>query len=232
MEQNEKDRGKIISTADGTSTFVHEVYGDTYHSIHGAVTESKYVYILNGLEHVCKQKHSRINILEFGFGTGLNAALSIEAAQKLHGELTYTGIDNVALDLKLFDNFTIPPNILPLLLQLQQQNWSQALLFRNKICFTKFKSSFEAFRTDQKFDLIYYDAFAPSTQPELWTPEMIKRIVGFMAENAVLVTYCAKGSFRRALKELGLKVESLPGAPGKREMTRATKVFGPSSNFV
>lgn len=223
MEQNEKDKGKIISTADGSSTFVHEVYGDTYHSIHGALTESTHVYILNGLEYQYKQGNSRINILEFGFGTGLNAALSFKAANKLSCALSYTGIDNVPLDPSMFENFAVPQHLRSLIVQLQMQHWSEPLFLTNKNRFLKIVSSFETFSSHQKFNLIYYDAFAPATQPELWSPEMIKHVVGFMSENAVFVSYCSKGSFKRTLKELGLHVEGLPGAPGKREMTRAIK---------
>jgi hypothetical protein len=106
-EQNEKYKGKIISTEDGSSTFVDALYGVTSYSIPGAATEIKHVYFLNGLGHVCELKQSRINNLEFGFGAGLNAALSFEVANKLSCEVTDTGIDKVALNLKLFYNFTV-----------------------------------------------------------------------------------------------------------------------------
>lgn len=223
MAQNEKDKGKIILTADGSSTFVHEVYGDTYHSIHGAISESKHVYIEHGLEYVFKRKQSTITLLEFGFGTGLNAALSFETANSKMREVWYTGIDQYSIEPTQFKNFVAPNHVLAQMLHLQELPWSQSALLPLNNRFIKIRSSFEDFTSDQKFDLIYYDAFAPNTQPELWTTAMLRTVVNLLSENGVLVSYCAKGSFKRALKDLGLKVESLPGAPGKREMTRASK---------
>ena len=125
MEQNEKDKEKIISTADGSSTLVHDVYGDTYHSIHGAISESKHVYIGHGLEYVFNQKKSRINLLEFGFGTGLNAALSFDTANSRAREVYYTGIDKHSLDPKLIENFAAPRHLLALMLHLQELPWSR-----------------------------------------------------------------------------------------------------------
>lgn len=216
---------KIITTDDGSHSLYHEALDETYHSRHGALAESQHVFIQNGLAHIPPSDHP-IHVLEIGFGTGLNALLTWQYARVRQRQVHYTGIEpfplaeetwrllNYGETLKAQSNFAT----------LHEVSWNEPHALDPFFRFTKVKATVEDFViSGPLYDVIYYDAFAPDKQPEMWSIETLGGIAKMLHPGGLLVTYCAKGQFRRTLRELGMKVESLPGPPGKREMTRARK---------
>ena len=231
---------KLIQTGDGSSSLYHEGLDETYHSRHGAIAESKHVFIDQGLTHRLKIKStSQLSILEMGFGTGLNALLTLlyqqndaQKGQEFEKERISLSINYDALEA-----FPLTPNHYQTLDYPKHLNSPDALFRKlhevpwdlpNEISkgFTLFKQNrhFEDFVADQAYDLVYYDAFGARVQPELWEIERFLALYKALRPHGVLVTYAAKGSVRRALQEVGFMVERLPGPPGKREMLRGTKI--------
>jgi tRNA U34 5-methylaminomethyl-2-thiouridine-forming methyltransferase MnmC len=219
---------EVIITKDGSSSLFVPSLDETYHSRHGAITESVHVYIQHGLyERVESANLSTVDIFEVGFGTGLNTLLTILACLKRDITLNYTTIEPFPLDKATLDKL----NYHSLLSQPEANDWFNWLHntewdqihSRGKISFIKTKDRLETFHTEKKFEIVYFDAFAPEKQPELWKPEIYKKIYSMMNESGVLTTYCAKGQVKRDLLMAGFMVENLPGPPGKREIIRATR---------
>jgi tRNA U34 5-methylaminomethyl-2-thiouridine-forming methyltransferase MnmC len=211
----------IIITTDGSHTIKNEITGDTYHSIHGAVQESQHVFIKSGLEYFLMQ-HSRkeIRILEVGFGTGLNTLLTIQTLPGLHIE--YTSLEPFPLSEGIFRELNYEGK--ETLMTLHTCRWNEPCSITKNFSLTKIRSTLrEANLTNNHFDVVYFDAFAPNSQPELWTQDAFEKIKSSMHSPSVFVTYCAKGQVKRDLKAVGFLVESIPGPPGKREMIRATR---------
>lgn len=222
-----KDENAIVRTNDGSSTLKNETTGDLYHSIHGAETESNYVFIEKGFIFK-KQEHNSLSILEVGLGTGLNALLTFKSAlESEFGSLKYTSLEPFPIDNNLINQLKYR------LLEQEENNrmfkkihndvWNEEYLVSGNIKFTKIKSELQNFDSDERFDLLYYDAFGPTYQPGMWKKEVLQRAVNLLKTQGVFVTYCAQGKFRRTLISLGLQVERLEGPPGKREMIRAIK---------
>ena len=217
---------KIIVTGDGSHSLYLPALNETYHSSHGALTESRHVFIDAGLAHY-QTTHSpeTIRVLEIGFGTGLNALLAWEFAQKQTVPVHFTSLEPFPLTPVVYEKLnyteTLEPWAAPAFLELHRAPWGQSQALDANFHLHKVKARLEDFQADEHFELIFYDAFAPSKQAELWQYEILEKAVGFMAAKAVLVTYCAKGQFKRDLAALGLDVETLPGPPGKKEMVRA-----------
>lgn len=211
---------QIFVTEDGSNSLYLPEFDETYHSRHGAIQESLHVFIENGLETVSKEN---IKILEFGFGTGLNALMTLINSKEKHIE--YTGIEKFPLDITLLNqlNYAKREEELVLFEKIHLADWNKKAVITDNFTLEKIKSDFIKFQSDEKFDIIYFDAFAPRVQPELWTKEIFEKTFSFLSKEGILVTYCAKGSVKRTLKEVGFKVISLPGPPGKREMTKAIK---------
>ncbi len=212
---------RIIVTDDGSHTILHGGSGEAYHSTHGAITESRHVFIHHGLEHVSSNR-VQVSVLEVGFGTGLNALLSyLYAREHRDIQFTYQGIEKFPLQLDVVREL----NYLNILEAQSAKDFFLCMHSGDKcreenFQFSLFAGDLTAFSfVPDQFDLVYFDAFAPKTQPELWEPEIFRRIKGSMKAQGVLATYCAQGQFRRTLKSLGFEVKSLPGPPGKREMT-------------
>jgi len=217
---------EVVMTKDGSHTISIPGKGVTYHSVHGAVQESIHVFIEAGLGAVLTAVNRKdIAVFEMGFGTGLNAFLTALAAEEQQVLISYTAVEafplsgEEALKLNYADSLGHPE----LFEQLHQSPWNKAVAIHEHFTLRKVQSELAAFSPSQRFDLIYYDAFAPSAQPELWTNEVFEKLYGMMRQNAVLVTYCSKGDVRRALLAAGFSVEKIPGPPGKREMLRARK---------
>jgi len=213
----------LVMTHDGSPTLYIERFDEHYHSVHGAVQESVHVYIQAGLAFMAqKQKH--IQIFEMGFGTGLNALLTIDFAKENNLFVDYHSIELYPLDtenikaLEQYKDFAHQD-----FLKLHQAEDGKKIHLNDNFAFTKYHQNLLGFNTDILFDLVYYDAFAPSAQPELWTASTFEKLYNMMSNNACLVTYCAKGEVKRNMKSVGFKIESLPGPKGKREMTRALK---------
>jgi len=213
-------------TQDGSSSLISSKFGEAYHSRYGALEESRHVFIDAGLDHLLSTGSQTLNVLEIGFGTGLNAVLTLIATRTSSAQLNYSCIEAypISIEEAALLNY---PKLLNIkddeFLQLHDDNWEKEIQISKNFSFTKHHCKFEDFETKDSFDLIYFDAFAPSIQAHLWESPFLERIYKMCSDNAILVTYCAKGSFKRALKQVGFTLESLPGPAKKREMTRAIK---------
>ncbi|MBK6698475.1 MAG: tRNA (5-methylaminomethyl-2-thiouridine)(34)-methyltransferase MnmD [Saprospiraceae bacterium] len=218
---------EIIITADGSHTLLHPILKTTYHSIHGALKESQVVFIENGL-HVLNKTGNPLSVFEFGFGTGLNAWLSLEFALTEKQAIEYTVIEIDPITESTWSQLNYP-NIHPFpngkyhFDQLHHAQWNQRSILSDSFNIEKRKLDWIEFKTSSKFDLIYFDAFAPESQAELWLEDSLKKLYDLLKPGGLLLTYCAKGIFKRRLKSVGFQVESLKGPPGKREITRAIK---------
>ncbi len=205
-------------TADGSWTFYLSELDEPYHSVHGALSESRHVFIQHGLKAL--EGSVGIRILEVGLGTGLNAWLSLHCSERPPVE--YTGFEPFPIDLEAIENWNRHNGFLEIE-QFHKAGWNDWNQWTPDFRFRKIQASAEGAAHFAPFDLVYHDAFAPEAQPELWTVDFFSVVFSAMATNAILVTYSAKGSVRRALQSAGFEVERLPGPPGKREMLRARK---------
>lgn len=216
---------EIVITADSSPTLYVPELDETYHSRNGSVAESLHVFIASGL-HQFPASQS-IRILEVGLGTGLNVLLTLKETDRDHRTIDYHAIDTLPLESALVRqlNFTpwIGADAESDLLQLHSAPWNSTINLRPQFLFTKHLCPIQDFKAASGFDLIYFDAFGPDKQPELWSPEVFTLLYALMNPGAILVTYAAKGSFRRTLRSCGFEVERIPGPPGKRHMTRGKK---------
>lgn len=217
---------EIITTADGSKTIYIPEWDEHYHSSHGALQEAQHVFIANGL-NTCTAEY--LTILEMGFGTGLNALLTYFSSEKRHQYIHYIGIEAFppsAEELEAMDyaSFASDPDAKAIYDAMHLAPWNKAAEVSEHFVLEKQQCVLEEAKVSAgTVDLIYYDAFGPRVQPELWTLSIFERLFGWMSAGGVLVTYCAKGQVKRDLKAAGFLVEALPGPPGKREMTRAVK---------
>ncbi len=219
---------KIIETKDGSHSLYHEDLDETYHSGHGAYTESQFVFIDKGLNYLLERKQpKKVTILEIGFGTGLNAILTLAKAMELEQEITFISLEPFPLSDELISSLNykkfLPEAIHSYFDQLHLAPWEEEVQITPNFKLKKLKLGLEKFTSAAPIDLVYFDAFAPSKQPEMWTVDYLKKAVDEMGGNSLFVTYCAQGQFRRNLISLGLEAEKIPGPPGKREMVRAIK---------
>ena len=218
----------LVITEDGSHSLFIPEWNEHYHSIHGAINESMHIFINAGFKEVTQQLNE-INILEVGFGTGLNALLTFIENKKLFKKIEYTAIEACPLEENIFKNlnyykFIHDKNASLVLHLMHQVKWGKSFLFSEDFLFTKIKSKLENLNLEQeKYDLVYFDAFAPQVQPELCTKEIFEKIYSSMRKSALLLTYSAKGEVKRNLKSAGFTVEGIPGPKGKREITRARK---------
>ncbi len=217
---------EIITTSDGSHSLLNTSLDETYHSRHGAVQESNYVFLKQGLDYFIEQNTpEKISILEVGFGTGLNAWLTFEHLQASKKVIQYTSIETFPLPETIWQSLNYATS------EAEKNNfkrihtalWNQAVQLTNQFCLHKVEARVQDFNTSQLFDIIYFDAFAPNKQPEMWELNVLKKVTDQLSINGVFVTYCAKGQLKRDLKSLGLQVETLAGPPGKKQMVRAIK---------
>jgi len=219
---------RSMLTADGSTTFFNADLNEHYHSIHGAHQESQHVYIENGLQHFHQKTSAKhISILEMGFGTGLNYLLSLDYALNQGISLSYTGIEAYPLPLELIQQTNYQQFLTkPELMEWYYSKYEAALLCEQEITGEQklqiMEKKLADFSSEKKFDLIYFDAFANSKQPALWTDEMIEHICQFLNDKGIFVTYSVTGNLKRCLRKLGFSIERPNGALGKREMMRAT----------
>lgn len=214
----------LTLTADGSNTLFNENIGENYHSKHGAVQESKHVFIDAGLKNILG-KTKKIEIFEVGFGTGLNFLLTLEECLNNDCELYYTSLEPFPLtleDIKLLNHHEFVSEETWVIFQkLYKINSPQNSY--NNINLHISRATLEDFNPSSKFDLIYFDAFSVRHQPELWSDEIINKTCSFLKPLGIFVTYAITGKLKRAVKAANCTIEKLPGAPGKREMLRATK---------
>ena len=228
---------KIITTSDGSKTIQIEDWNEQYHSIHGAIQEANHVFLKHGLlfYYHCHSVHTLreysgsdlINILEIGFGTGLNAFLTLLEAEKLKQHINYVGVEAYPVSEEEIKQL----NYVELISKTHKDefenmhhvSWEANHHITPNFQLEKQEKFFKDIDAKSEFDIIYFDAFGARVQPELWTEDIFEIMFEALKDNGILVTYSAKGSVRRAIQAIGFTVERLPGPPGKREMLRAAK---------
>ncbi len=221
---------EIIKTGDGSATIYLPEWNEHYHSKHGALQEAIHVFIKTGFQHyLTKEAPKEICILEIGFGTGLNALLTFFEAEKNKVKVTYTGVEAYPVseeELKALDYAEVVSGekTSGVFQKLHKATWEKRSEISPFFSLQKEKKFFSEISAEREFDLIYFDAFGPRVQPELWSEEVFRNMYRALRQNGVLVTYSAKGDVRRAMQAAGFTVERLPGPPGKREMLRATRI--------
>lgn len=237
---------KIITTSDGSKTIQIEEWNEQYHSIHGAIQEANHVFLKHGLLFFCDSngrtegatleqtvsssdtKDTAINILEIGFGTGLNAFLTLIEAEKRNQFINYVGVEAYPVGLDEIEQLNyvslISENHADSFEKMHNLEWDLSNQITTHFKLEKQQKFFQDINSTATFDIIYFDAFGARVQPDLWTEDIFMIMFKALKINGVLVTYSAKGSVRRAMLGVGFKVERLPGPPGKREMLRAHKM--------
>lgn len=218
------DELSIVTTADGSHTVRNELSGQTYHSIHGAVQESKHVFIQAGLNELIKSGAKSIELLEVGFGTGLNTWLTLKQAEEHSLMIRYTAIEPAPVPSTIWANLNFAVGEEKKSFSaLHESAWDEWVEINSNFTLRKMRTRLEECQLENAaYALVYYDAFAPAHQPELWDTLAFERVAKAMKDRSVLVTYCAKGQVKRNLRSTGFRVETLAGPPGKREMIRAT----------
>lgn len=216
---------QIITTSDGSKTIYLPDLDETYHSSHGAVQEAIHVFMKHGIQST---EQNEIRVFEMGFGTGLNAFLSYVESEKLGKNIHYSGIEAypVAFDIAMQMDYCslIGKEHQSKFEQLHKADWNTTTQLSDVFSFEKIHAKIEDYYpSKEQFDVVFYDAFGPRAQENMWKPEILQKMYDLLRSNGFLVTYCAKGQVKRDLKSLGFEIEPLPGPPGKREMTRAWK---------
>lgn len=206
---------KIETTADGSATLYRPDIDEHYHSVKGAATESRHVYLAEGFDAVAEGLQRPVRVLEIGFGTGLNAALTV--ARRVPTE--YYSLELYPLPASALVNDDVE-----WLREVNQAPWGDAAKVADWFTLYKIEADFLTVKLPQDIDVVYFDAFAPEKQPEMWSEANFRRLFDAMAPGGVLTTYCAKGVVRRTLQGVGFEVERRPGpVGGKREILRARK---------
>lgn len=217
---------EIILTSDGSSSIYLPEWDESYHSKHGAIQEAYHVYIRSGLDLF--KNNAQIEILEIGLGTGLNCFITFLECQKRNLKINYDGVEAFPLKAEEISQLNYVQQLkaeakTDYFNKIHSSKWEEKVRISNNFSLIKRKQSFEEITDENRFDLIYFDAFGARVQPELWSEQVFKIMYQSLKNNGVLVTYSAKGSVRRALQNVGFSIERLPGPPGKREMLRARK---------
>lgn len=220
----------LTPTADGSNTLFNEEIGEHYHSAHGALQESKHVFIGAGLKHgIAKFEKPEIDILEVGFGTGLNFLLSYAHCEEVNKKLNFHSIEAFPLTKETIGSTDyhkyVPQPIWNSFFDKYETAINTELELSANCQLEISHTTLQNFDTDKRFDVIYYDAFSVRHQPELWTNEVIAHACSFLKTGGIFVTYAITGNLKRAVKSCGFEIEKLPGAPGKREMLRAIKTI-------
>ncbi len=220
---------KIIVTEDKSKTLLIPALNETYHSIHGALNESLHVFIQTGFNHLLPR--NELKIFEMGFGTGLNALVTLNEAMQSKTRVTFDTIEKYPITLEEIDALNFEA-----LDTLEYANYFKKLhetVWGINTVITPFfnlhKRHADLITADLPtsfYDLIYFDAFGPGTQADLWTETIMSKMFQTLKSGGILVTYCAQGQFKRNLKAVGFEIENLSGPAGKREITRAIKPLG------
>jgi tRNA U34 5-methylaminomethyl-2-thiouridine-forming methyltransferase MnmC len=220
---------KIILTEDGSKTLFNETIGEHYHSTRGALQESKHVFLQAGLVHATTLfPQQEISILEVGFGTGLNFLVSMDYALEQQIPIQYTGIEAFPITDSELQATDYQQYVAPAVWKAFSENYSNCIDRRVELIprysLEVIKKQLANVQSLKSYDLVYYDAFSLQYQPEMWSNEIIEHTASFLRPGGVFVTYAITGNLKRALTSFGFKVEKLVGAPGKRQMLRATKL--------
>lgn len=213
---------ELKKTHDGSYTLFNPNLNETYHSIHGARQESEHVFIEHGLKLMWDG--SPLRILEIGVGTGLNLWLTALHSRKHHLQIEYVGLEPYPVASEILEDYiqanTKSDELRALWLDLMSKSEGSVDQMKYQIM----EETLLSLESVQPFDLIYFDAFAPNKQPEMWEKEVFQKLYNLSAKDALLTTYCAQGQFKRNLANAGFEVSNLPGPPGKREMTHGRKL--------
>lgn len=225
--QNHFYKPEIVTTADGSESVYVPALDENYHSHHGAIQEARHVFIDAGLDYVAAGSPKRIQVLEVGFGTGLNALLTLMYALDQEILVEYTGLEKYPLPPEFCEKLNYSMQIS------DSERWYHAIQFAPWQKMVKIDTRFQLLKLEQDlltwkglestFDLIYFDAFGFRAQEELWQPEIFVQMFRVLRPGGILTTYASKGVVRRAMTAAGFIVTKLPGPPGKREMVRAQK---------
>lgn len=221
---------EIITTADGSHTLRNNDLKETYHSVYGAIQESTHVFLRNGLQYFSGRHQTKnISILEVGFGTGLNALLAWRYALQNRIAIRYTTLEPFPLQRDVWTQLNYA--------ELEKENerfealheavWGTMISLAEEFSMLKIEKPLGEAILEGPYDVVFFDAFAPSVQPDLWRAETLMKVTALLRDAGVFVTYSAKGQLKRDLKALGLIVETLPGPPGKNQMVRAVKTSAP-----
>ncbi|MFM7329052.1 MAG: tRNA (5-methylaminomethyl-2-thiouridine)(34)-methyltransferase MnmD [Bacteroidota bacterium] len=215
----------ILRTADGSTTLFNSELKETYHSKNGAISESLHVFLQAGLEYRAGIDAAEpLRIYEVGFGTGLNACLTRRWAEENRRSVIYHTIESRPLSEQVWSFLEFPGIPGGALEELHGAHWDEPVKLSDRFTLFKKHGSFlDAALPSGGIDVVYFDAFAPGKQPEMWQPHLLSRVASAMAPGGVLVTYCAQGQFKRDLASAGFAVEALPGPVGKREMVRGVR---------
>lgn len=216
---------EILITADGSTTIRIPDWDENYHSSHGAIQEAKHVFIANGLDLFNNQ--AEISILEIGFGTGLNTFITFLETQNKE-KVNYVGIEAYPISQEEVMQMNYPSELkansfTTIFEKLHSCDWELEVPITSHFKFTKRQQLFQDIEDKNLYNLIYFDAFGFPLQPELWSELIFKKMFDALLPNGVLVTYACRTSIKNAMITAGFTIEKLPGAPGKREMLRATK---------
>lgn len=216
---------EIIETNDGSKTIFIPEMNENYHSGHGAYQEAMHVFIQHGIRALDKKEFS---VFEMGFGTGLNALLSLNEAVKNELLVSYTGIEAYPVEIEHASQMCyeshVDPEVSLLYEKLHESSWGTEHIIHPAFSFRKLHQKIEDHLPEMSsYDIIFYDAFGPRAQSSMWELPILEKMHRMLKSDGLLVTYCAKGQFKRDLKSLGFEVVSVPGPPGKREMTQAFK---------
>jgi tRNA U34 5-methylaminomethyl-2-thiouridine-forming methyltransferase MnmC len=217
---------EVIQTEDGSKTIRIIELEENYHSIHGALQEANHVFLKYGLKEF--KDRSELSIFEMGFGTGLNACLTAIQSQVLEVKIKYHGLEAFPVSqeelIQLEYGTLLGEENKSLYNALHLAKWNEEVEISERFTLKKIQAAIQDLELqDGMYDLIYYDAFGPRVQNELWSEEIFQKMFNSLKHGGFLVTYCAKGQVKRNMKAVGFAVEPLPGPPGKREMTRAWK---------
>ncbi len=211
---------KIVSTQDESTTLLSEQFGEHYHSIFGAKNESQFIYINAGLSKI-NQEH--ISVFEMGMGTGLNALLSLEYAQKHHKQIEYHTIEKFPISEEIAQQLCFNSPLEKYLPQIHSADWNTATNITAFFRLHKYHQDIQDFTHTSTYDIIFYDAFSYDTQPELWSVPLFQKIYNALNEGGLLLSYSVKGVIKRNLRACGFKVKRLKGPEGKREILMAIK---------
>ena len=215
----------IRETMDGSSTLYVSEIDETYHSSHGAIQEARHVFIKNGLELIDKDS---IDVLEVGFGTGLNALLTSDFSLRTPKLVHYVGLETIPLGEEIISKLNSlrhDPKLSSLHFnQIHGSQWEMTVEIHDFLTIEKNNISVQEYKSERSFDIIFYDAFGPRAQNEMWQKEIFEKLFERIRTGGMLVTYCAMGQFKRDLRSIGFEVQDVPGPPGKREMTIARKL--------
>ena len=219
---------RLIVSDDGSHTLFVPALNEHYHSTHGAIQESRHVFIEAGLKKAISL-FSNLNLLEVGFGTGLNALLTYLESSRLHFRLNYLAVEPFPLEEPVYSRLNYGqllefPDAAEAFNRVHAAGWNFPNFLGEHFILNKISSSLQDLHlSSARFHLIYFDAFSPEVQPEMWDEAVFSKLFDCLLPGGILVTYCCKGTVKRAMKSAGFSLEKLPGPPGKREILRAVK---------